>query len=161
MKHPIKLLKEDKRETCRKKREVKTCQECCRYDECYNGKEVDWKIQDMIRLGNAIVMDIGNAYCEYWASGSKGLFNFHRNILLSTYVSRITANQTDGVALENSLAKRCLAKYGTFESCHEKRLAKYKKLIAEQKALLKKTKDVKKRKEIRNKIYKLEGDMYE
>lgn len=163
MKHPIRAKPHEKSkvELCREKREVKTCEECLRYEECFKGKVVDWHIQDMLRLANEIVVDIGNAYCECWKNGQKSQFYFYRNLLLTTYVQRITGNQTDGEALENILADRCLKKYGTFESCFEKRIAKYTRLIAEQKDLLKKTRDVKKRKIIRNKIYRLEGEMYE
>ena len=161
----LKLAKQpkvvDKKAQCRYKREVKSCKDCCRYKECQEGVLPDWNYEAMVRLGNAIVEDIGRAYCQYYKSGSKGLFNLYRNILLSTYPSRITANTTDGEALENKLYIKCREKYGDFEELHKKRIAKYSKLIAEQKALLKKTNDVKERKKIRDKIEKLTGDMYE
>lgn len=151
----------DEKALCRKKREVKSCKECCRYNECIKGIKPDWHYEAMVRLGNAIVEDIGRAYCQYYKSGSKGLYNYYKSVLLSTYPSRITANTTDGEALENILYRKCREKYGDFETLHQKRLQKYSKLIAEQKALLKKTKDVKERKKIRDKIEKLTGDMYE
>lgn len=168
MKHAITLLKQSKKEkeedsvsVCLKKRKIKTCQQCCRYDECYNNKPIGegWSLQSMVRLGNAIVESIGADYCKAWKSGNANQLNYYRQVLHSTYPDILTANQTNGVALEETLAKKCRQYYGEFESCKATKSNRLKGQIKDQKQLLNDTTDIHKRKHIRNKIYRLEGEL--
>ena len=162
MRYPTKESEQEtKVKKCLKKRGIKTCHECCRYQECVKHKEVDWRYQNMIDLGNAIVYEIGVAYCDYYRKGCRSKYLFYKNTLRSTYPSIITANQTDGYALEDKLFAKCKEMYGDFDEICNNRVAKYHSLIAEQRALLKTTKDVKKRKVIRDKIDRLMGELYE
>lgn len=165
MKHAIKTKKqmavEELNAKCLKKRGVRSCKQCCRYQECLNNQMPEWRFDNLITLSNEIVVEIGKSYCLYYKNGCKRLYNHYKSILQSNFITILTANQTDGYALEEQLHNYCVKYYGDFDEICKKRLAKYKHDIDELKELLKQTKNISKRAEIRNKIYKLQGEMYE
>ena len=146
---------------CRRKRKVKTCYACCRFQECFNNVMPDWSHYACIKLGNEIIASMGEGYCKAWESGKRGELLSYTNNLRSTFPSIITANTTDGYALEESLRIRCERTFGDFETIYKKRLEKYQKLIDKETEKLRATKDLKQRAKIRNVIDKLRGKMYE
>lgn len=146
---------------CRKKRKVKSCEQCCRFEECYYGKPIGegWSLPSMVRIGNTIVESIGADYCKAWKNGNASQLKHYRQVLHSTFPNILTAEQTNGVALEETLAKKCEQYYGKFEDCVAVKSGRLKGQIKDQKKLLQSTTDVHKRKHIRNKIYTLEGEL--
>ena len=148
---------------CLKKRHIKSCLQCCRYSECYDNKPVGegWSLPSMVRIGNAIIESIGIDYCKAWKNGNASRLNHLRSLLRSTYPDILTANQTNGEALEETLAKKCEQYYGKFEDCLSVKNSRIKGQIKDQKQLLKETTDIHKRKHIRHKIYSLEGELNE
>ena len=151
---------EREQKKCRQARQVKSCEQCCRYHECMNNELPDWNYKTMIACGNAIVESIGFEYCKFWKLGCRGKFLFTKNLMRSQFIDIITGHTTCGEALEETLAKRCEKEYGEFDKRHKQRVNKFSKQVVELEAELKNTKNVYSRRTIRDKIYKLKGDMY-
>ena len=160
MKHPTKP-KNDPIADCRKKRDVKRCEDCCRYEECFKGKEVDWHFENCLLLGNAIVEDIGRDYCEAWKNGGGRQKRYLENLLRSRFIEIITANETNGYALQESLAKHCQAKYGDFETIRERKRNNLLAKINELKISLAHTRIKENKRALSSKIARLRGDINE
>ena len=116
-------------EVCREKREVKTCEECLRYEHCYHGAPLydeEKLLRGEIRLAESIVLRIEDDIRKCWRNGWKSQLEYWLKVLSSEWVEIITANRVDGYASAEALSRWCKREYGDFMQIYEATQKKYK-----------------------------------
>lgn len=123
-------LKHDIKAQCRKKREVKSCEECLRFHECENGKKyfnsLDYINNGEKALASMIVEQKGHDFVDFWKKGYKNNLTSVSN-WLKEWADFYTLNDIEGTTFVTNLTNWCTKKYGDFENIYNKRMDKLNK----------------------------------
>ena len=106
---------------CMTRRAVKSCEECCRYQDCKERKHSLFSYdKGCIELGYDIVIANTQKFKNAWKRGYVNCVQFLRNYFMGQTPAVLTAEQVNGVYVLERLERVCLEEYGTLESCHAK-----------------------------------------
>ena len=145
---------------CMTRRAVKSCEECCRYQDCKERKHSLFSYdKGCIELGYDIVIANTQQFKGAWKRGYKNTIQFLRNYFRGSIPAIITAEKVNGVYVLESLEQVCLEEYGTLESCHAKLEKKIKDKIKELEEQRKSATSRKKKFELQNKINEVKGEL--
>lgn len=145
---------------CLKIRKVDSCEKCCRFNDCKSNKHtLSLNFDGCLRLGYVILENICIEYRKSWKKGYTKRVESISNYLRGTMPTILTAEQTDGTYLLESLQQVCTDEYGTLESCHEKMVRKVNSKLKELEAKRTATTSRKKKFELTNKINEAKGEI--
>ena len=144
---------------CMCNRKLKDCEQCCRFNDCKDGKETSiTNMGDALKLGMAIVGDVVTEYEKAYRKGHKNKLVHYTNWFKTQQTNILTAENYDGQAILDNLQFMCERNYGKFDDIYKASQERYAERIKTLNVELKKASTNRERKELKKKIRKLQGE---
>ena len=145
---------------CLAQRKVDKCEKCCRFNDCTNKVHTLFSNDSAcLKLGYEILEMICYEFKKAWKKGYVKMVESISNFLRSEKPCVLTAEQSDGIYLLESLERVCTEEYGTLDYCHEKMVKKVKNRLKDLEAKRNASTKRKEKFELTNKINETKGEM--